>query len=397
MAIIDIRTIAITLVLTNLISAHFISLLWVQNRKRFPSIRYWVLDISLQSVAVFLIALRGFIPDWLSVFVATSLVIIGAIAAYLGTAYFFRQTPKIRLSLILFSAFLLIHGSFFFIEPSLAIRNLNFSFFFMLINLECFLLMGKNIDPAMRASTAPLRASFAIFTVVDAIRVLAYFIDPNLTSVYLLPDSFDKLILIVYLMLTLFQTNSIILLVNKRLTIELQNQHQQILEISKRDPLTNIYNRKYISEQLQLQIDDYRHTGKCVAVAILDLDYFKRVNDTYGHLAGDATLIELTQVIQANLRTTDLLGRQGGEEFIIAAADTRKEDLKQIIDRILAIVRAQPVHYQDFAIPYTFSGGVSDCRDFPWETITIENLIVKADDRMYLAKDNGRNQVFADD
>lgn len=232
---------------------------------------------------------------------------------------------------------------------------------------------------------------------VDAIRVLAYFIDPNLTSVYLLPDSFDKLILIVYLMLTLFQTNSIILLVNKRLTIELQNQHQQILEISKRDPLTNIYNRKYISEQLQLQIDDYRHTGKCVAVAILDLGYFKRVNDTYGHLAGDATLIKLTQVLQANLRTTDLLGRQGGEEFIILAADTRKEDLKQIIDRILAIVRAQPVHYQDFAIPYTFSGGVSDCRDFPWETITIENLIVKADDRMYLAKDNGRNQVFADD
>ena len=115
MAIIDIRTIAITLVLTNLISAHFISLLWVQNRKRFPSIRYWVLDISVQTVAVFLIALRGFIPDWLSVFVATSLVIIGAIAAYLGTAYFFRQTPKIRLSLILFSAFLLIHGSFFFI------------------------------------------------------------------------------------------------------------------------------------------------------------------------------------------------------------------------------------------------------------------------------------------
>lgn len=279
----------------------------------------------------------------------------------------------------------------------MAIRNLNFSFFFMFINLECFLLMGKNIDPAMRASTGALRASFGIFTVVNAIRVLDYFIDPNLTSVYLLAGSFDKLILIAYLMLTLFQTNSIILLVNKRLTIELQNQHQQILEISKRDPLTNIYNRKYVSEQLQLHIDDYLQAGQCVAVAILDLDFFKRVNDTYGHLAGDATLIELTQVIQANIRTTDLLGRQGGEEFIIVAADTHKEDLKQIFDRILAIVKAKPVHYNDFEIPYTFSGGVSDCRDFPREIITIEKLIVKADDRMYLAKANGRNQVFAHD
>lgn len=397
MAIIDIRTIAIILVLTNLIGAHFISLLWVQNRKHFPSIRYWVLDISLQTVAVFLVALRGFIPDWLSIFVATSLIIVGAIAAYLGTAYFFRQIPKIRLNLILFVCFLLIHGTFFFIEPSLAIRNLNFSFFFMLINLESFLLMGKNIDPAIHASACALRASFAIFTVINAIRVLDYFIDPNLTSVYLQTGSFDKLILIAYLMLTLFQTNSIILLVNKRLTIELQNQHQQILEISKRDPLTNIYNRKYVSEQLQLHIDDYLQTGQCVAVAILDLDYFKRVNDTYGHLAGDATLIELTQVIQANIRTTDLLGRQGGEEFIIVATATRKEDLKQIIDRILAIVRAQPVHYQDFTIPYTFSGGVSDCRDFPRELISIEKLIVKADDRMYLAKEIGRNQVFTHD
>lgn len=397
MAIIDIRTIAITIVLTNLISVHFISLLWIQNRKRFPSIRYWVLDISLQTVAVFLIALRGFIPDWLSVFVATSLVIVGAIAAYLGTAYFFRQAPKIRLNLILFIFFLLIHGTFLFIEPSLPLRNLNFSFFFMLINLECFLLMGKNIDPAMLASTGALRASFGIFTVINAIRVLDYFIDPNLTSVYLLAGSFDKLILIAYLMLTLFQTNCIILLVNKRLTIELQNQHQKLLEISKRDPLTNIYNRKYVSEQLQLHIADYLQAGRCVAVAILDLDYFKRINDNYGHLAGDATLIELTQVIQANIRTTDLLGRQGGEEFIIVAAVTRKEDLKQIIDRILAIVRAQPVRYEDFEIPYTFSGGVSDCWDFPREIISIEKLIVKADDRMYLAKDNGRNQVIAHD
>lgn len=397
MDIIDMRTIVIMSVFTNLISALFLGFLWYQNRNRFPSLRYWVLDIGLQTMAVFLISLRGFIPDWISIFIGTSLVIVGAIAGYLGTAYFFRQKPRLRLNIFFLVCFVLIHGTFLFITPSLAIRNLNLAFFFMLICLESFLLLGRNIDRTVFASTGFLRISFALLTAVNAIRVLEYFITPNIKSDYFDSGSFDKLVLITYLMLTLLLVNSIILLVNKRLTIELQNQHQKILNIAKRDPLTNVYNRKYIANQLQLLVDAYVQSDRCVAVAILDLDYFKNVNDTYGHFAGDATLIEFTQVIQANIRDTDLIGRQGGEEFIIVAADTGKEDLKQMIDRILEIVRAQPVHYHDFVIPYTFSGGVSDCQDFPRATISVEKLVVKADDRMYLAKDNGRNQVFAHD
>lgn len=167
----------------------------------------------------------------------------------------------------------------------------------------------------------------------------------------------------------------------------------KINDLSIRDPLTDIYNRRYIYERLDQDIQRFlRHNG-IFALAILDIDRFKDVNDHYGHLAGDFIIKEFTNLIQDNLREYDLLGRYGGEEFVIIMYDTTESEAALIIERILEKVQSRSFLYHDNEIRFTFSAGVSDSGEFESDAITDEKLIGLADKRLYKAKQLGRNRI----
>ena len=168
---------------------------------------------------------------------------------------------------------------------------------------------------------------------------------------------------------------------------------ERILDMSNRDPLTNVYNRRYIFSKLELMLKDYKTGAKGFAVAIIDIDYFKNVNDDYGHQAGDLVLIELTKSINKIIGRDDFLGRYGGEEFIIVSFDLNKRKMAKMIEGILEVIRASKVVYANRDIKYTFSGGVSDAFEFPKEDLEIELIINQADARLYEAKEQGRNQI----
>lgn len=167
----------------------------------------------------------------------------------------------------------------------------------------------------------------------------------------------------------------------------------RINELSIRDPLTNIYNRRYVYERLEQDLKRFARHRSVFALAILDIDRFKDINDRHGHLAGDQIIKEFTELIQDNLREYDILGRYGGEEFVVIMYDSDKAEAALIIERILEKVRNSTFSYHDAIIRFTFSAGVCDSSEFDVEAITNERLIGLADKRLYYAKQLGRDRI----
>jgi len=167
---------------------------------------------------------------------------------------------------------------------------------------------------------------------------------------------------------------------------EMGKYHQQLLKMATTDPLTGLANRIRLDEKLLEYHQFYERTGRTFSVIIIDLDYFKRVNDTYGHLIGDKTLVALAQLLRDNIRTIDTLGRWGGEEFMILCPETDLEGGKQLAEKIQLII-------ENYDFPHihtlTCSFGISESR----ERDRIENVVGRADSALYRAKEEGRNRI----
>jgi len=178
---------------------------------------------------------------------------------------------------------------------------------------------------------------------------------------------------------------------------ENKKMQERIRELSIRDFLTGVYNRRHIFERLETILAEYRREKNCFTVSIIDIDYFKNVNDNYGHLAGDAVLKEFAQIIHNNLRPYDLIGRYGGEEFIIVSINANNEQSRSTMERILNIIRDTTFVYRDFKIRLAFSCGISESLELDAESISAEKLLDKADNRLYMAKRTGRNRIVVQD
>ncbi|MDR2638891.1 MAG: diguanylate cyclase [Helicobacteraceae bacterium] len=170
---------------------------------------------------------------------------------------------------------------------------------------------------------------------------------------------------------------------------ELADTLQKLNEATRQshtDALTGIMNRLRINELLQMEIDRSERYGEDLSVALLDIDHFKTVNDTFGHLVGDQTLKTLAQILMARTRKTDLAARWGGEEFLIVLINTSQEWAARKMEQLRLAIET---HDYGDAPKVTVSIGVSSYQSGD----TIESLIGRADVALYLAKAGGRNRV----
>ncbi|MFO0879644.1 MAG: diguanylate cyclase [Gemmataceae bacterium] len=180
-----------------------------------------------------------------------------------------------------------------------------------------------------------------------------------------------------------------------RRIIDLQNQliaaREAMRRQATRDSLTEAWNHAAIIEILEHEIDRSRREKRPLGLILGDLDHFKRVNDQYGHLAGDAVLREAYQRMAHAMRPYDLVGRYGGEEFLIVLPGCDLEASLNVGDRIRQRISDHPVLHADESIPVTISLGATVSPRTP--TTTAVGLIRAADRALYLAKDGGRNRV----
>ncbi len=184
------------------------------------------------------------------------------------------------------------------------------------------------------------------------------------------------------------------LIARKREVDALRDSVDARLSLAVLDPLTGLYNRRYAETYMRRVIAQACQTGQPFALMLLDLDRFKRVNDSYGHIAGDEVLIETARRLQANVREVDMLVRHGGEEFLIAMPATGYDAASQAAERLRQVIGGAPMrtaHGRE--LPVTVSIGVTVCTGAPNETHDLPGLIEAADRALYASKTHGRNMV----
>jgi len=172
---------------------------------------------------------------------------------------------------------------------------------------------------------------------------------------------------------------------------ELQSKQRDLERLTRLDGLTGLYNRNTFVELTERELVRAQRQGSATAILLLDLDHFKRVNDTWGHPAGDAVLKNVAAVVTKSIRSTDLVGRLGGEEFIILLPGTNLIAARKLAEKVRARLEASPTLFERTTIQTTASIGLAgttaaEKRDF-------DSLYLDADKALYMAKQRGRNQV----
>jgi diguanylate cyclase (GGDEF)-like protein len=176
-----------------------------------------------------------------------------------------------------------------------------------------------------------------------------------------------------------------------KLAVTFNSMADKLEDIATRDGLTNLLNKKAILQILDSELTRARRHETTLSLMMLDLDYFKKINDTYGHQAGDAVLVTASGLIEKYVRGIDFVGRYGGEEIIIVLPDTSETESVEIAERIRRCLASTPIAVSESKfVNVTVSIGIAM---FPNDGIDQEDLLKNADLAMYQAKGAGRNQV----
>jgi diguanylate cyclase (GGDEF)-like protein/PAS domain S-box-containing protein len=165
---------------------------------------------------------------------------------------------------------------------------------------------------------------------------------------------------------------------------------EELERMARTDALTGIYNRRHFYELVDTEVQRCRRYKRPLAVMMIDLDFFKQVNDSYGHLAGDICLVSFVNFVSEALRTTDIFARFGGEEFIIALPDTSLDAATNLAERLRERISELDVVFNEQTISISVSVGLSEWGN---NEETLQETISRADMALYQAKKNGRNRV----
>lgn len=176
--------------------------------------------------------------------------------------------------------------------------------------------------------------------------------------------------------------------------LDLLMQNRSLSEISARDALTGLYNRWYVMEKIDSEMNRALRHGSPMSVLMLDLDHFKKVNDSFGHSVGDEVLKNVGQVLRDSCRVYDVPGRYGGEEFCIVLPETRVGNTTQVAERIRSRLASTELPVGEKSIVVTASIGVAGMDSVADEgVVSAAALLDRADRALYAAKHHGRNRV----
>jgi len=173
--------------------------------------------------------------------------------------------------------------------------------------------------------------------------------------------------------------------------ITLKDSVTKLKKLALTDSLTNLANRRAFVDAVETELARCQRNDLSATMLVIDLDYFKKINDTYGHLAGDEVLVHTAQILRRATRQYDIIGRLGGEEFAVFMTDTDASSSFEIAERIRQTIQATPTTVDDIPVAVTTSIGIS----IQTSPFTFKNLFNDADEALYHAKSLGRNQTVA--
>lgn len=178
---------------------------------------------------------------------------------------------------------------------------------------------------------------------------------------------------------------------NRFLIQELRKANDRLQKLTLTDEMTQLYNYRFLQSQLETEIKRAERYQKPLSICLIDLDHFKKINDQYGHQAGDEALRRVARILTDSVRNVDFVGRYAGDEFLIIFPNTQLADALRLCERIVNSTQNESIEFEGHKIPLSLSIGVTDYQ--PSRRNSVPSLMAAADRCLYQAKSSGRNRV----
>ena len=185
-------------------------------------------------------------------------------------------------------------------------------------------------------------------------------------------------------------TKTDLLVASRRTMMDIRQEHQKMKNLAMEDKLTGLYNRRYFHSVMKKELNRARRYGALLSLILIDIDYFKKINDTFGHSVGDAVLKRLSKIFKDSARKVDIVFRYGGDEFAIVCPISGSRSARIFAERLRKTIEKKQRRYNGTKLAVTISVGI--CK-YTSVYSSIEKIVEGADKALYLAKQNGRNQV----
>ena len=373
----DVRTIFFTQVIVNL----FIGLaFWFSSLGRYQrGLNQFIGLFLVQTVAQCLYIFRGILPDVITILVANVLIIISYNLGYMGYCRFFNRRidpwfviVPVIVVLVVFSVYL----------NNFPVRAITLGFVSAIQYLIQFVLVLSIQETAIKRSKPILLIGYGLIILLFSAR--AFYIMANPTGIQSLLDPMwlNTVTLFATIPSIILIALGVILMISDRLLEENR-------ELATKDSLTHIFNRRTFSDLSIRELARAARNGHTTSLLMLDIDHFKKVNDTFGHPVGDQALLHLVKIIKDSVRVQDLYGRWGGEEFVVLLAETDEGEAIQIAERLRQRIADSTLVSNNHSISMTVSIGIAT---MPGDGKPgLDCMIEQADKAMYDAKHAGRN------
>lgn len=344
--------------------------------------RLWVRGLLIQPFAYGLFSVRDRVPDWLSIIVANSLLLI-AFVHLIAALHVYNRKP-LRLPLMIAIMAVTVVGEILltYVWPSMYGR-------ICLISLVIALLCGFGIRAIYYRDDAITRPEHmvAIMLLVGILIMLARVIwipDPGMLSLTA-STPMQGIVFTYASLMPVITTSGFLLMCGERL-------NKDLTRLAMLDPLTGVFNRRTMTEMADKAIAASKRHGRALSLLILDIDHFKRINDQFGHEAGDLALCRLVELVQEVMHESDVLARIGGEEFVLILPDSDERAAVDFAERIRRRLNDANFSISGWAVPLRVSIGVGTLGP---EISNLETLLRETDHAMYEAKRSGRDRVVA--
>jgi diguanylate cyclase (GGDEF)-like protein len=341
-------------------------------------VREWGLSVLLIAVGIPLFVARDVIPDLFSIVLANLILLAGFMLMNAGTRKFSGAPPRFKRTPLAWFvlAYVSLFAWFTYIQPNIGMRVATLSLFTLVVILDHLILALKALPKTMGRNI--LVFSLAVLIGTRLIRLAGLMLGFAQPTSLFDASAPQLLFMAIPSIMIPLGTVSIIMLASERLRRDLEF-------ISRHDDLTQCLNKKAAIEELQREVSRAKRYGKKLSIMLIDLDKFKEINDTHGHLVGDKVLVDFAEKAKSSLRDADRLTRFGGDEFMAILPDTSLEQARLVASRLHEAGKAsQP-------IAWSVSIGASEWLDQD-DALALLN---RADKALYQSKAAGRGQTHA--
>jgi diguanylate cyclase (GGDEF)-like protein len=384
----DTRTLVIILMGVTVVLGAIMNLIRLTH-KTYPGFGLWTAGTTTYTFGFLSISLRNIIPDIFSIVLAGLFILSAALFFWEGTRRFRGKEVRKTFIVLLIAGYALFQSYFTFVHNDISVRIVTYSLLAAVIYGAIALELFRNVPHALRFSSWFTGSLFALYGIFMVFRGVLTELLPPLHDLFE-PNTLQAMTFLLAIFFGIAWTFGFVMLNSERLEADLRNAQDKLQKIATTDFLTGIANIRFFSEAGEREVQRARRYKRSLALLMIDLDHFKKVNDKYGHAIGDKILVAFADICKKSLRKVDIFGRLGGEEFAILLPETDVNGGRKFAERLRAIIEKSRIKVKHKAFHITVSIGVTELLP---DDKQLESALKRADDTMYEAKSKGRNQV----